>query len=120
MIPPSIVAEQVKRRKDIYDQSKAAVHDKLTPLGYRIFVEEYHPESFGHRWVDWTNGKNSIRFMWEARDSWFYLYTLKGVPQSWMDDWKVIIYIPYDPGQHDLSYANQIPGKIVASLPKQE
>jgi hypothetical protein len=113
---PPDVTFILESKAQTYVQTKAAINDKLNTQGYHIIEEKYHPEVFGSRYVTWSNRNNAIRLIWDGKDGGFYLQVLDTIPVDWRDNWKDLVYIPYDPKVHDIHYALAIPGKLIASL----
>ena len=74
-----------------YERIKSAIDIKLVSRGYNIIAEQYHPEAFGSRYVDWSNNKDAFRFLYDGKDGWFYLRALNSLPDDWRDDWEDII-----------------------------
>ncbi len=116
MEPNTDVSAALRSIAETYERARSALISKLNKQGYHIIDEKYSPEVFGSRYAIWSNNRDALRLLWDGKDEWFYLQSLNTVPFDWRDDWKDLIYIPYDPRKHDLSYAKEIPEKILASL----
>jgi hypothetical protein len=110
------ISDTLKSITQTYEQIKVALDSKIASKGYVVIKENYHPESFGNRYVIWSNTKDSIRLIWDGKDGWFYLQTLETLPSDWMDDWKDVIYIPYDPREHGQSYVHDMQVKILNGI----
>jgi hypothetical protein len=116
MKPSTSVSALLNSIDQTYEQVKSALDTKLNSRGYQIIEEKCHAESFGSRYAVWSNTRDAVRLLWDGKDEWFYLQSLDTMPFDWRDDWEDLIYIPFDPRKHDLSYASEIPNKIVGSL----
>ena len=109
------LSERLENIGNTYEQVKSAVDIKVALKGYIIIDEEYNSESFGSRYVIWSNTIAAIRLIWDGKDEGFYLQATHMPPFDWTANWKNLIYIPYL-REHDLEYASTIPGRITASL----
>lgn len=116
MKPTSSVSASLKSIHQTYELGKASLDIKLSSLGYHIIEEKYHPEAFGSRYVIWSNNNDAKRLIWDGRDGGFYLQVLDTIPVDWRDNWKDLVFVPYDLKEHDLHYGQEIPGKLIASL----
>ena len=99
-----------------YEIIKAGLNNKLLSEGYNVIEEKYHPETFGNRYIIWSNGKDAKQLIWDGKDQWFYLKETDTTIVDRKTIWKNIVYIPYDSKKRDTEYKEGVLHKILSAL----
>lgn len=93
---------------EAYRQVKSAVNKKLYAKGYETCEEKYNPESFGSRYIVWSNHQHLYRLIWDGKESLFALEYADSLPILPSTAWTKVFFKPYNYKIHGDAYLDKI------------
>jgi len=113
--PPML--EQITPVTIAYKQIKDALSVPLKAKLYDDVIEErYDFETFGSRYIVWSNNQRAIRLIWDGRDSQFVLEAANSLPLTTYTEWEEIIRCYYNQQLDNLSQLSNIATNMSDSL----
>jgi hypothetical protein len=113
--PPML--EHITPVTKAYRQIKEALTAPLHARLYDDVIDELHDfETFGSRYIVWSNNQRAIRLIWDGKDSDFVLECANALPLSYDTLWDEIERCAFSPQQNDPLEATSIATKMSDSL----
>lgn len=113
--PPML--EQITPVTLAYKKIKEALKGPLKAKLYDDVIEErYYFESFGSRYIIWSNNQRAIRLIWDGKESNFILEAANELPITTYTEWAEVIICHFDQQLDNPLQSSNIATEISSAL----